>query len=103
MVIRRPRSEFILNEYYSMIWARIKGSWTLPENLVKEMVDLKTIIVIIIERDGKVKQIWFEEKSGDAPYDRSAIRAIKKAEPLPILPKELGENVLEVGIRFRPE
>jgi TonB family protein len=67
------------------------------------MVDLETIIVIIIERDGKVKQMWFGKRSGNAPYDQSAMRAIKKAEPLPALLKELSENVLEAGIRFRPE
>jgi colicin import membrane protein len=67
------------------------------------MVDLETIIVIIIERDGKVKQMWFEKRSGNAPYDQNAMRAIKKAEPLPALPMELSENVLEAGIRFRPE
>lgn len=98
-----PPSDSIANEYYSMVWAKIKESWTIPENLVKEMVDLETVIVIIIEREGKIKQMWFEKKSGNSPYDQSAMRAIKKAEPLPAVPKELGENDLEVGIRFRPE
>jgi len=97
------RSESALNEYYSLIWARIKGEWTIPENLLKEMVDLETIIVVIIERDGRIQKSWFEKKSGNALYDQSAMRAIKKADPLPAIPKELNENALEVGIRFIPE
>jgi hypothetical protein len=31
------------------------------------------------------------------------MRALKKAEPLPPIPKELSEDKLEVGIRFFPD
>ena len=92
-----------LNEYYSMIWAKIKQEWTLPENLLKEMVDLETIIVIIIERDGKIQRSWFEKRSGDVHYDQAAMRAILKADPLPSIPRELTETTLEIGIRFYPD
>jgi len=92
-----------LNDYYSLIWAKIKGAWTIPENLLKVTVDLETIIVLIIERDGKIQKFWFEKKSGNAVYDQSAMRAIKKAEPLPPIPKELSGNTLEIGIRFFPD
>ncbi len=97
------RAEEKLNEYYNLIWSKIKEEWTLPENLVKERVDLEAIIVIIIERDGNIQKSWFEKKSGDALYDQMAMRAIKKADPLPAIPKELNENALEVGFRFFPE
>jgi len=94
-----------LNQYYSMIWTKIKKAWTIPENLLKEKerVDLETIIVVIIERDGKIQKYWFEKKSGNDLYDQMAVRAIKKAEPLPPVPNELSENTLEVGIRFFPD
>jgi TonB family protein len=92
-----------LNEYYSMIWAKIKEAWTIPENLLKEMVDLETVIVIIIEGDGKIQKSWFEKKSGNDLYDQMAMRAIKRAEPLPPIPKELNEKTLEIGIRFLPD
>jgi outer membrane biosynthesis protein TonB len=100
-----PGMESKLNEYYSLLWAKIKGAWTIPENLLKEKewVDLEAIIVIIIERNGKIQKWWFEKKSGNALYDQSAIRAIKKAEPLPSVPKELSEDTLEIGIRFFPD
>lgn len=92
-----------LNEYYSLIWAKIKASWTIPEHLLKERVDLEAIIVIIIEANGKVKKSWFEKKSGNALYDQMAMRAIIKAEPLPPIPKELNQESLEIGIRFTPD
>jgi TonB family protein len=97
------RMESKLNEYYSMIWAKIKQEWTLPENLLKETVDLETIIVIIIERDGKIQKSWFEKRSGDVHYDQAAMRAILKADPLPSIPRELNETTLEIGIRFYPD
>ena len=92
-----------LNEYYSLVWAKIKGAWTIPDNLLKEMVDLETIIVLIIVRNGKIQKFWFEKKSGNALYDQSAMRAIKKAEPLPPIPKEWSDDTLEIGIRFFPD
>lgn len=98
--------EFKLEEYYNkVVENKIKEEWTIPENLLKEKewVDLETIIIIIIERDGKIQKWWFEKKSGNALYDQSAMRAIKKAEPLPPIPKELNKELLEFGIRFRPD
>jgi TonB family protein len=101
-----PALEFKLEEYYNkVVESKIKEEWTIPENLLKEkeLVDLETIIIIIIERDGKIQKWWFEKKSGNALYDQSAMRAIKKAEPLPPIPKELNKDLLEFGIRFRPD
>lgn len=98
-------SESRLNEYYNLVWAKIKEAWTLPENLVKERetIDLETIIVLVIERDGKIQKWWFEKKSGNELYDQMAARAIKKSEPFQPIPKELNEKSLEIGIRFFPE
>lgn len=95
--------ESILNEYYGLVWLKMKESWTIPENLIKEIVDLESIIVLIIGRDGKVQKWWFEKKSGNDLYDQSVARAVKKADPLPPIPKEVSENTLEIGIRFYPE
>jgi TonB family protein len=89
--------------YGGIVELKIKEAWTIPENLLKEMVDLETIIVIIIDRDGRVQKWWFEKKSGNAIYDQSAIRAIKKAEPLPPIPKGLGKEKVECEIRFHPD
>ncbi len=92
-----------LNDYYSTIWAKIKKEWTLPGGLPKGKTDLETIIVVIIERDGKIKKSWFEKRSGNVHYDQMAMRAIKKAEPLPPIPDEFSDDAFELGIRFYPE
>ena len=93
----------ILDDYYTTIWAKIKKGWTLPENLSKGKTDLEAIIVVVIEREGKIQKTWFEKRSGNALYDQMAMRAIKKAEPYPPIPKEFGDSTFEVGIRFYPD
>jgi TonB family protein len=92
-----------LNDYYNMVWAKIKKEWTLPGDLPKGGKNLETIIVVVIERDGKIQKSWFEKKSGNSQYDQMAMRAIKKAEPLPAIPREFSDETFEVGIRFHPE
>ncbi len=91
------------DDYYGMIWAKIKNEWTLPENLPQGKIDLETTIVFVIDRGGKVQKSWFEKRSGNALYDQMAMRAIKKAEPFPPIPRELSDNTLEIGIRFYPD
>ena len=92
-----------LSDYYSLIWAKIKKEWTLPENLPKGKIDLEAVIVVIIEKGGKVQKSWFEKKSGNTLYDQMAMRAIKKAEPFPPIPKEFSDETFEIGIRFHPD
>jgi len=95
----------LLAIYSSIVKAKILEEWTIPENLLKEkeLFDLETTIVVIIERDGKIQKPKLEKKSGNAIYDQSALRAIKKAEPFPPIPKELGENTLEYEMHFTPD
>jgi len=92
-----------LDDYYSMIWAKVKQEWTLPENLPKEKMDFETVIVVVVERNGKIQKSWFEKKSGNSLYDQMAMRAIRKAEPFPPIPAEFSDKTFEVGIRFYPE
>ncbi len=92
-----------LSDYYDSIWAKIKKEWTLPENLPKGRTTLETTIVIVIDREGKIQKSWFERKSGNTLFDQRAMRAIKKAEPLPPIPKEFSDPTFEMGFRFHPD
>ncbi len=92
-----------LSDYYDSIWAKIKKEWTLPENLPKGRTTLEATIVVVIDREGKIQKSWFERKSGNALFDQRAMRAIKKAEPLPPIPKEFSDPTLEMGFRFHPD
>jgi TonB family protein len=87
----------------NMVQAKIKQDWVLPQNFPRGKNPLAAVIVIIIERDGRVQKSWFEKKSGNDAYDQMAMRAIKKAEPLPPFLKGMTENTTAVGIRFGPD
>lgn len=91
-----------LRAYYNSIWQRIKEEWILPGSLLEEVEEIP-VIVIKLRRDGSIVESWFEKKSGSFMYNESAMRAIKKANPLPPFPQELDEEFLEIGIRFHPE
>lgn len=88
-------------DYYSMIWERIRRLWVLPEGVVKDK-DLMLVMTIRVKRDGSIEKYWIEEISGNLYFDQSAIRAINKASPLPPLPKDLNQDTLDIGIRFFP-
>lgn len=94
-------SEMRFASYYQSIWERIQGAWAFPAQ-DKSRSDLETILVIRIARDGKIVDTRFEKRSGDPLLDRSAMRAVQKASPLPPLPDGFRENFMELGIRFMP-
>ena len=88
--------------YYNLIWQRIRSAWVLPEGALGGKKDLETIIAIRIAKDGQIEEIQFEKKSGNAQLDESALRAIKKANPLPPLPPGFEGDKFDVGVRFTP-
>jgi TonB family protein len=92
-----------LDDYYSLIWAQIKKEWALPENLREVKADLEATVVIVLEKDGKIQKSWLEKRSGNAIYDQRAMRAVAKAGPFPPIPRELGENTIEIAICFHPD
>lgn len=88
-----------MRAYYAMVWSRIKGRWALPQGILPGEV-LEAVIDVTILRNGAVTQVNFEKRSGNSYFDESAMKAIRKASPLPPLPAWIGENSLGVGIRF---
>lgn len=91
-----------MDPYYAEIWARIRGQWSLPEGILPKG-NVETVINARILRSGAVVDIGFEKKSGNRYFDDSAVRAIKKASPLPPLPSWIRGNEIEIGIRFRSD
>ncbi|MCX5719973.1 MAG: energy transducer TonB, partial [Nitrospirae bacterium] len=68
--------------------------WVFPDTGHK---DLETIISIKIRKDGTITAQKIEKSSGNLIFDRSAIKAITKANPLSPPPYEM-----EIGVRFYP-
>ncbi len=85
----------LFSSYYSLITERVWSEWVYPEFKSKE--DFLTIIDIKILKNGEIKILKVEKSSGNTLFDRSVIRAIRKASPLPPPPFEI-----EVGLKFSP-
>ena len=94
-------SNIRFNRYYTAVYNKIYNSWVLPGYGSKRQ--LEAVVNIRIARNGKILSTSFEQRSGSAYFDRSVLRAIKKADPLPPLPVGFNEQYLELGIRFIPE
>jgi colicin import membrane protein len=84
----------IFDDYYSKITRQIWQQWVYPDTGKK---NLEAIISIRILKDGTTIVQRIEKSSGNSLFDRSAIKAITKANPLPQPPYEM-----EIGVRFYP-
>ena len=69
--------QFIL--YTEQVKRRVKQSWIVAE--------LKTGLTVVvrfgIQANGEVFDVEFAQRSGDMVFDESAVRAVRKASPLP--------------------
>ncbi len=99
-VIASERTDLRFKIYYTIIWGKIKEGWILPEGFVRNREDLEAVISFRILRDGKIKDVKFENPSGNAYFDKSVLRAVEKANPLPPLPGGYREKYLDIGVRF---
>ncbi len=88
--------ELELMEYYNTIAGLVHSNWVYPEI---EDDNPEVVLSITIAKDGRLLAVDIEKGSGDALFDKSAIRAVRKSAPFPKLPPQLGER-LEVGMRF---
>jgi len=84
----------LASDYESAVTSLIRQQWNYPEALDK---DLEAVVLITIALDGKITIHGFEKKSGSALFDRSVLRAINLASPLPKPQKET-----DMGVKFRP-
>jgi len=89
----------LLEEYKAVIWAKIKKQWTLPRDL-QGRTDLKTAISFTLDKEGKIQKVQVEKSSGNALFDQSGKRALKKTESLPPIPKELNDDTIEIVFRI---
>ena len=84
----------LFDSYYTKITGQIWQEWVYPDTGDK---NLEAIIAVKIAKDGSVTVQRIEKGSGNALFDRSALRAISKASPVSPPPYEM-----EIGMRFYP-
>jgi TonB family protein len=88
-----------MSQYYTTIWARIRNQWILPQSIIQKR-NIEAVVHARILRNGAVTGLSFEKRSGNRYFDESAMRAVRKAHPLPPLPEWIRDSSIEIGIRF---
>ena len=90
-----------MSAYFERLKEIVRSSWV-PPGHVRDASNLVVVLVIVIEKDGRVSEERIERGSGNVYFDESVQRAIRKASPLPVPPEQLrgGEDHYEIGFRF---
>lgn len=91
-------SGFAYDYYLQLVRDRIGGLWTPPNGLAPGAEPLRCVVHFRLARDGQVSGLRLESASGVEFFDRSALRAVILASPLPPLP--LGYASGGLGIHF---
>ncbi len=97
--VTRELFELEYKEYYNTVGTMIRSAWIYPGEAEK---GLRTTLSLRIGRDGELRGVSIEKGSGNALFDESALKAVKKASPFPPLPETMTEGDLELGVRFCP-
>jgi len=84
--------------YLNVILTRISDNWINP--YVGSARTLNATVIFVIERDGTVRDVRIEKKSGDATYDASCERALLVLDRLPPLPPEFTGPRLKLHLEF---
>jgi len=98
----KPTSD-ILRIYYAEVAYSIQRNWAFSEQLAGGEKNLYNEVGFKIMRNGEIKDIWFDRRSGNTYLDESARKAILKSSPLPPIPDEIKDPYIELGARFTPE
>ncbi|MBF0112653.1 MAG: cell envelope integrity protein TolA [Desulfamplus sp.] len=79
---------------------KIRQNWSFNEKLAGADGKQEVRILIKILQNGEIRDIWFETRSGNDHLDESALKAVKKSNPLSPLPS--GYTSYDIGLIFTP-
>jgi TonB family protein len=89
--------------YFRMLHARIDPLWAhaFPKSALLELRQGTVILVFTVQADGRVSVQWPPARpSGVDEFDRNCADAIRRAAPLPPIPRELGVSSLTIRAPF---
>jgi protein TonB len=87
---------FPYNAYIDRMVTLVGGHWFRPQSGGDRVAQ----VYFVVERNGRVRDAKVERSSGDATFDRAAIRAIIETNPLPPLPLAYDGTYLGVHLTF---
>lgn len=92
-------------KYQAMVRSKIISAWIVPLKFMEESgPGLNAQIEVLINMDGEVVSVRWEQQSGNPSFDQSAVRAIKNASPFPKPPDRLAWEAYNEGflVEFDP-
>ena len=90
-----------IDMYNLVIGTTIEQNWVFNDILARMDQDLEVIILIKILKNGEIRDIIYETRSGNRYLDESAKKAVMKINPLPALPP--GMRSYDLGLIFTPK
>ncbi len=84
---RRAQALTTIDKYRVLIEAKVRQNWLVPPSAREGMACILSVRLI---PSGEVVSVQILESSGDAVFDDSVERAVRRASPLPLPPAELG-------------
>ncbi len=95
------KTDYTAIDLYNLeLMYKIRQNWAFNERLAKADKGLEARVLIKILKNGQIRDVWFETRSGNRYLDESALKAVKKSSPLSPLPK--GYASYEIGLKFSP-
>jgi colicin import membrane protein len=88
--------------YQMEVEERIKSNWQYPVSLTSpsKRKDLVSTVVVKVSQDGTILKSWFIDRSSNAIFDASVIKAVERSNPLPPFPEGYHKRQDEMEIRF---
>jgi protein TonB len=89
---------FTYSYYLNILLNKINKNWHNPFK-GKDVV-LKSIVYFQVDNKGNISNVRLEQSSGDNLYNETAMRAVTITKKLPPLPKEIGDDYINVHLEF---
>jgi TonB family protein len=97
--VRFEGQEVPHDAYLGSVVRQVSGKWLKPRT---GLPPRPARIYFVIGRDGRLSGVTMEQSSGVASFDRAAMRAVRLADPLPLLPPAYPHQGLKVHFDFIP-
>lgn len=91
-----PRFPF--SYYLSAIERKVSQNWFSSQ--ADRGDGFSCVVYFRLSRNGRISELRVEESSGNAYFDRAAMRAVRSSDPFPPLPKAFSDSWLGIHFTF---
>ena len=96
------KEKSVVSTYISLIVQEIERKKFYPPLARRLGIEGKVVVRIVVDREGKLKEVSVVKSSGNKILDRAALKLIKKCD-FPPLPPEYQKEVFDVEVPIRYE